>query len=302
MCAFRATKAKKIGEPGTRGASFGNRYCKNPCFMSFSTERPSYARRPPLMRTAAILTIALVAAACTRPERGRQILDAAYDAHGAERLADAKMQFVFRGDSYSATRDGGLFRYERVYQRGGNTIRDILSNDGTHREINGEPRDVDASTSYSILEKVNSVIYFASLPYPLKDPAVVTRYLGDGDIRDRTYHQVEVTFRQEGGGPDYEDRFVYWVDSETHVIDFLAYYYLTNETGSRFRRLVNPRDVGGFRATDHLNFKVEPDTVGRALEEFVELFERGELVMVSEVKHDNFQVVPLAQSAPPDTD
>ena len=92
-------------------------------------------------------------------------------------------------------------------------------------------------------------------------------------VMGRRFHNVEVTFTEEDGGPDFRDRFVYWVDIDTGTIEYLAYYYLTNETGSRFRRLVNPRTVGGFRAVDHLNYALDPDTIGTAVDLFDELFE-----------------------------
>ncbi|NNE34205.1 MAG: hypothetical protein HKN13_03150 [Rhodothermales bacterium] len=242
---------------------------------------------------AAIAASVLLLNSCTKPDPARQTLDLAFDAHGAEHLENATMEFRFRDDLYRATRRSGVFEYERIYSDSLGTVRDFLTNDGSFREVNGEKTLIDDSTAFAIQEKVNSVVYFSSLPLPLKDPAVLTQYLGLSQIEGQTYHEVEVTFRELGGGPDHRDRFVYWINSDTDLIEYFAYFYLTNETGSRFRRVVNPRVVGGFLAVDHINYAARPDTIGAHVDRFDELLQKGALEIVSDVKHENFRIVPL---------
>ncbi|MDX1741631.1 MAG: DUF6503 family protein [Rhodothermales bacterium] len=240
------------------------------------------------------MTLVFVWGSSCGPSRdARQILDEVYDRYGADHLTRSSVAFQFRGDEYVATRDGGLFSYERIYEDSVGTIRDYITNEGSFREINGNVVEIDDRTAGSILTKINSVVYFASLPLQLKDPAVRTRYLGTTEIEGHDYHKIEVTFIREGGGPDYQDRFVYWVDQETDLIDYFAYFYLTDGGGSRFRRVVNPRDIGGFRFVDHVNYAAVPDTIGRNVDRFDELLGTGALEIVSEVKHENVRVVPL---------
>lgn len=237
--------------------------------------------------------LVLITASCQQGENATEMLDRAYRAHGAGALARASMSFGFRGEQYVATRDRGIFVYERLYEDSAGTVRDFINNDGSYREVNGRNVSINARTAASILGKINSVVYFASLPFPLRDPAVRSRYLGTTSLDGIAYSKIEVTFVQEGGGPDYQDRFVYWINRRTGHIEFLAYHYLTNETGSRFRRLVNPREVGGFRIVDHVNYRAVPDTIGRNVDRFDELYENGALEVVSEVKHENVRVVSL---------
>ncbi|NNE35006.1 MAG: hypothetical protein HKN13_07210 [Rhodothermales bacterium] len=249
-----------------------------------------------LLRINSVATFAvsiLLLGSCTEPDRARHILERTFKAHGAENLQNAISEFHFRGELYRASRNSGVFAFERVYEDSLGTVRDLLTNDGSFREVNGERTPIDDSTAFSIQEKVNSVVYFSSLPLPLKDPAVLTQYLGTSQIDGQAFHEVEVTFRQLGGGPDHEDRFVYWINSHSDLIEYFAYYYLTNETGSRFRRLVNPRVVGGFLAFDHLNYAARPDTIGSRVEQFDDLLQKGALEIISDVKHENFRVVPL---------
>ena len=70
--------------------------------------------------------------------------------------------------------------------------------------------------------------YFAQLPYGLNSPAVQKKILGEATINGNTYYEIEVTFSKEGGGIDFEDRFVYWIHKENFTVDFLAYRYATN--------------------------------------------------------------------------
>ncbi len=240
-----------------------------------------------------LVGVLLTLPSCRIPDNAETVIGRAIRAHGAQRLDNAVLEFTFRGERYRAFRQAGVFSYERHYEDSTGSVRDVINNDEILREINGEPQAIDDRTRASILGKVNSIIYFASLPYPLTDPAVVKRDLGPSEVLGTTYDRIEITFRQQGGGPDYRDRFVYWIDSETSLIDYLAYYYFTDETGSRLRKIVNPRDVSGFRAVDHLNYAPRADTLGMRIEGYADLIETDGLDLVSEVRHENVSLRPL---------
>jgi hypothetical protein len=53
--------------------------------------------------------------------------------------------------------------------------------------------------------------------------------------KDKQYDVVGVTFGQDGGGKDFDDEFHYWINKQTHKVDYLAYSYRTNDGGVRFR-------------------------------------------------------------------
>ena len=65
---------------------------------------------------------------------------------------------------------------------------------------------IPASDSYSA--SVNSVHYFAVLPYGLDGKAVNKTYVNKVDIKGKSYHKIKVTFNEEGGGEDFEDVFM----------------------------------------------------------------------------------------------
>jgi hypothetical protein len=149
---------------------------------------------------------------------------------------------------------------------------------------------LDSAKARSVTVDVNSVVYFASLPYPLADPGVISKQLPDEIIEGQNYLKIEVTFTPAQGGLDYDDRFIYWIHPESYNIDFMAYFYHTDGGGSRFRKAVNIRRVNGIQFADYLNYASDPDTVRLSVDRFGEYYGQGSVNLVSEVKMDNIVV------------
>ena len=101
------------------------------------------------------------------------------------------------------------------------------------------------------------------------------------------YADKRVTFDEEGGGEDFNDVFIYWMNKETNTMDFLAYQYFTEGGGIRFREAYNPREVGGFLFQDYNNFK---PTTGIELIDMDKAFEMGEMEQVSEIVLEDIKV------------
>ena len=168
------------------------------------------------------------------------------------------LRSLFRGDTLRVERNDGQFSYARTWTNEGRIVRDVLSNYGLSRIVDGEPLPLDEEEALAAEGAVNSVVYFALLPHALADPAVQPRYIGPDTLDAEPYRLVEVTFRPEDGGRDYQDRFLYWIHADRGTIDFLAYSYEVNGGGARFRRAFNPRVVEGMRFADYENYTAEP--------------------------------------------
>lgn len=230
--------------------------------------------------------------------KAERIIEKAQVAHGSNVLDRAVVTFSFRGKQFTVRRDNGLFSYTRTYtDSAGRQVQEVLANDTLYQTVAGKRQALSTDKRKSVKEAVNSVVYFALLPHALDDPAVQSRYLGDTSVDGEPYHEVEVTFQKEGGGRDWEDRFVYWIHRNRHTIDYLAYYYHTGESGSRFRKAVNLRKVEGVRFADYLNYKAKLDTLGAEVEQYDDLFEAGGLEKVSEIVLDSVQVKALPRSS-----
>jgi hypothetical protein len=225
------------------------------------------------------------------------VVDRALAAHGAGILDDADVTFGFRGARFELSTHPGTWSIRRIVQdEGGGRIEDELGVDGLLHRENGADVPLSPAEAAAAESAVNSVAYFALLPYKLNDPAARKRLLAPATIGGRRYDVVEVTFDERGGGADWEDRFVYWFDARRHTLDYLAYAFAVNGGGTRFREATNPRTVGGVRVQDYQNYTA--DSTGapfRRLDRYPDLLGTDQLRLLSTVALDSVRVVPGAR-------
>lgn len=216
-----------------------------------------------------------------------RILAATYKAHGGDLYSTAAYSFTFRKKEYNFVNKGYQFRYEVNYEEKGTQITNVLEN-GTltgfenGKEVRLTQKDIDKYT-----EALNSVIYFATLPHKLNDKAVNKAYKGTTKIKGVSYDILEIMFEQEGGGKDFDDEFHYWINQETHIIDYIAYNYTVNEGGVRFRVAFNPRKVGGIHFQDYVNYKAP---LGTPLKDLPSMYENGTLEEMSKIKTEDIKI------------
>ncbi|MDX1471028.1 MAG: DUF6503 family protein, partial [Flavobacteriaceae bacterium] len=182
----------------------------------------------------------------------------------------------------------GKFSLVRMFRDSLNLVKDELNNDGFVRYVNGEITVVPDSMAIRYSNSVNSVHYFSVLPYGLKDEAVNLKYLDSVNIKGNKYHKIQVSFDQEGGGVDYEDIFIYWINTKTNHIDYLGYTYYTDDGGMRFREAYNPRVINGIRFADYRNYKPKDSTL--LFSKIDSAFENDELELLSTVDLENISV------------
>ena len=223
----------------------------------------------------------------TKTESGRQPAEVIREAiayHGA--YDSAQVSFRFRDRDYEAKWQAGAFEYVRAFEENGQAVKDVLSNEGFRRFVDGQEVALSDSLAGLYTSSVNSVWYFALLPYRLADPAVVLEDLGTASIAGVSYRKIGVTFREEGGGEDHDDKFVYWFDAADRSMDYLAYSYAeTDGLGLRFRAARNPRRVGGILFQDYVNYKADP--AQWQLPDLDKAFEAGQLDSLSFIGLEN---------------
>ncbi len=177
----------------------------------------------------------------------------------------------------------------RSFQDSTELVVDVLTNDDFQRSIDGNLVEVPDTMAVKYGNSINSVFYFALLPYGLNDAAVNKSYLGDVEIKGQSYHKIKVTFDQEGGGTDFQDVFIYWFNNETSHPDYLAYQYETNGGGMRFRQAYNERIVNGIRFVDYINYK--PKVKGSVqLNAIDKAYTSDQLKELSRIELDDVQV------------
>ncbi len=247
-----------------------------------------------MKRITLLLLFATLVVSCKfekTPETAQEIIDKAIEVSQTEKVANATLAFDFRDRRYVAKRNNGAFELQRITTSGSEVLADVLSNDGFQRFLNKEPFQVPDSMAVKYSESINSVHYFSILPYGLNDAAVNKKLLPEVSIKGKDYYKIEVTFDQEGGGVDFEDVFVYWVNKETFHIDYMAYLFHVNGGGTRFREASKEHLVEGVRLVDYNNYK--PNNPAIDVREMDKAFENGELTKVSEINMKNIKLTLL---------
>ena len=226
---------------------------------------------------------------CSSAPDAQVIIDKAIAAHGGASFEAVHIEFDFRDRHYTYHRLGGLYTYTREFSDSTGQVKDILNNEGFVRLVNGDTATLSEERRRAFTNSVNSVLYFAVLPYGLNDAAVRKEYVKETTIKGVPYHLIGIRFAQEGGGEDFEDQFFYWINAETYTMDYLAYSYQTEGGGLRFREAINPREMAGIRFQDYLNYK--PQAKNIPLDSLQPLYESGKLELLSEIQLQNLEVV-----------
>ncbi len=223
----------------------------------------------------------------------QQIIDRAIEAHGGELYPRVRITFDFRDTHYRILKTPTRFEYSREFTDSTGRVLDVLNNEGFVRTVNGTEIPVTDERKGAYSNSLNSVAYFAFLPYGLNDAAVRKEWLGKTELEGQAYDVVKVTFDEEGGGEDFEDEFLYWINKENNRMDYLAYSYHTEGGGVRFRKAVNSRLVDGIRVQDYENYKAQDKTID--LEDMEELYLSGQLELLSEIVLQNVEVETLTK-------
>ncbi len=224
---------------------------------------------------------------CQTPKKeltAQEIIDKAMMIAGAEKVANATISFDFRDKSYEAIRKNGVFQLKRSFD----SITDVLSNQGFQRFVHGNQMQLSDSLANVYANSVNSVHYFSVLPYGLNDAAVRKKLLPSSKILGKEYYKIEISFSENRGGEDFEDVFIYWIDTKNFTMDYLAYSFHTDGGGMRFRAMKNVKKIEGIRFVNFDNYS--PKIIEISLSDLDKAFENNSLELVSEIVLENLRV------------
>lgn len=244
---------------------------------------PSALMRGATALVLSILSLSTLGAAEPRPDV-EAIVDRAIEVHGGDRFDHSTIRFEFRGEQFVIWRDDGEFRYEKRISKDGREIRDVLTNEGFHREANGRVIELEPDVRRHAVEVLSSVVMFALLPYRLDKPTAVREYDGAETIRGEPYDRIHVTFRDVPELSDRDRELEVWFSRKTGDLDFFAF----TSNGVRFREAFETVEAEGIRLNNYVNYI--PDPRNLPLEEVERQFVRGELVEVSKIVLENLEV------------
>ncbi|MDG1023469.1 MAG: hypothetical protein P8O72_05435 [Flavobacteriaceae bacterium] len=209
--------------------------------------------------------------------------------HSGFDTAHFTVDFDFRSYHYELIRKPSFYSFSRLTSQKGVEVRDIMtSKEPLKRYLNGLSTQLSDSIQDVYSNSLNSVMYFFQLPKPLEDEAVITKLMRSVEIADNFYWTIKVIFKEEGGGKDFQDEYRYWINQATYEIDFLAYNYLTDGGGTRFRRAINKRKIEGIFFQDYENYK--PIQKFESLDNLPQLFQQGNLEQISLIENKNIRV------------
>lgn len=215
------------------------------------------------------------------------IVDKAIAASGGDLYKTMDISFKFRDRRYRSETRKNQKILQRLLKNDTVTILDIKGPNGFKRYINDSLVQLPDSVSNTYSNSVNSVHYFAYLPYGLNDLAVNKELLGEVNIKGMDYYKIKVTFDQKGGGVDFEDVFIYWFNKETFKPDYLAYEFHVDEGGIRFREAFNERYIKGIRFVDYNNYSPMEDSSILGVDS---LYIKKKLKLLSKIELEEIEV------------
>ena len=211
------------------------------------------------MKVVYILTLVFLIVSCKEKVRtalsAQEIVDKSISVSGGEQYRTNDVFYKFRDYQYVSEWKDGDRILKRIRLTDSTKVVDVKGSRGFNRFVNDSMVPLKDSIANLYANSVNSVHYFAYLPYGLNDPAVNKELLGEVTLRGKDYYKVKVTFDQKGGGKDYEDIYLYWFNKETFKPDYLAYKFYVDGGGIRFRVAYNERYLGGIRFVDYENYE-----------------------------------------------
>ncbi len=244
-----------------------------------------------------LILVAIVMVSCKEEPLTdvQMIVDRAIEVHGGVNYENISAEFDFRNRHYTVDRKGGRhgkFIYTRVTEDSLGTIKDVLKQAAIFtRYLDGKEVKISEERKTAFTSSVNSVLYFALLPYPLNDAAVKKELIGDSELEGNSYYKIKITFGQQGGGEDYQDLFCYWINKETFTMDYIAYSYEESDgRGTRFRKAINRRKINGIIFQDYINLKAKKELGVPPVEDHDQLFSEGQLEELSRIENLNVQV------------
>lgn len=220
----------------------------------------------------------------------QQIVDKAIEVSGGIHHKTSNVSFLFRDIAYVSQIKNGKRILKRITTTDSVRITDIKTHNSFERFFNDSLVSLTDSVANRYSNSVNSVHYFARLPFGLNDPAVNKELLGEVEVNDKDYYKVKITFDQNDGGEDFDDIYIYWINKASFKPDFLAYEFHVDGGGIRFREAINERFVEGIRFVDYNNYK--PKIKDANIYKVDSLFINQSLELLSKIELKEVKVEP----------
>jgi hypothetical protein len=245
-------------------------------------------KKIPLMKYFYAFFILTIALSCNKEPTANDIINSSIKAYGGQKVFNSVIEFDFRNRHYLAKYHNYQYQLKRTFSDSTGQFVDNLNNDGFTRTHNDSLVVLDEEWTGKYSRSVNSVIYFFRIPFILKDGAVKPELLGTATIKEQNYYKIRVSFSEEGGGDDFDDSFIYWINKDNFLVDYFAYSYSTDGGGKRFREAINPRTINGLYTVDYINY--EPMDMKVEIENYDQYYVEGGMQELSRIENENVSI------------
>ncbi|MDT8347504.1 MAG: DUF6503 family protein, partial [Flavobacteriaceae bacterium] len=220
-------------------------------------------------------------------ENSDVLMNECIDHYGFDDINNKKFAFTFRSKKFDAQFKNGKYLYTSVLKDSTGSTIDSLWNDGFSRHKNGDLVTTPEVKLKGYAATLNSIVYFALLPYGLNHEGVLLGQLDTMSFGDTKYYLIAVDFASDD--PEaHNDSYMYWINSTNKSIDYLAYYFCDEYCDYRFRVKTKEHHVDGFRFQDYDNYKPTDSILG--LTDLMTAYKNNRLKKVSEIKLEAIQV------------
>ena len=245
------------------------------------------------MKKLLYISISFFLLSCNVEPTAEQIIDKSIAHYGGEAIYNSEISFRFRDIEYKMRYQKETFQLERSYKDSTGNFKDLLTNTSFVRSVNDTIVELTDEWSNKYSNSINSVIYFFRIPFHLNEKAVNKKMIGESHIKGASCFKIKVWFNEDGGGEDFSDVYIYWVNKLNYNIDYLAYSFETNGGGKRFREMVNARRINGLLVVDYINYKPKNNNI--LIENFDKYFQQNGMDKLSEIINENIRVKYLEE-------
>ncbi len=175
-----------------------------------------------------------------REQKGQEILNQCYKAHGWDKVSDIKIITAVYNDDWSPALEqlkvhnnwpleNQKVRHDFYAFKLGNSRVELL-NGPAEKEIWGIDHNIPYKKIHEKLNKIDDANmvpalvgkeYFIQLPYWINKVPLVN-YVEEKVLHDKTYHLIYGTWKS--GEPNAEfDQYIYWINKETTLLEMVQY-------------------------------------------------------------------------------
>jgi hypothetical protein len=220
-----------------------------------------------------------------------KIVQQAIDSSGTDKFDKAIVQFQFRNKIYRSIPTCNGLQLQREFKSDSIAFLDELYQGEFNRFENETFIQVKDSMANLYAESINSVHYFVQLPFRLNDEAVQKKWVGMEKDEQNEYFKIKVSFAESGGGQDFEDVYYFWLDSDSYLIQYLAYSFKVNGGGIRFRKAIQQKEVNGITFLEYENYQpaLEHAKVENSLNDYL----KGTYTLLSKIENSDISVTEV---------